>query len=74
LPSDAINLMFYIQTLVIEASTDSGGIGLDDVRFKQVSCSGNYFLFILCKKQKDVLKIYLFRKLFLCHYSSSLKS
>ncbi|XP_045031391.1 uncharacterized protein LOC116925410 [Daphnia magna] len=27
------------QSLVIEGSTDSGGIGLDDIRFRQVPCS-----------------------------------
>jgi len=48
-------ILCLMQTLVIEASTDSGGIGLDDIRFKQVSCSGNYFLFILRKKPKDMI-------------------
>lgn len=40
--TDAIDFIF-VKTIVIEASTDSGGIGLDDIRLKKVSCSSNYF-------------------------------
>ena len=40
--TDAIDFKF-VKTIVIEASTDSGGIGLDDIRLKKVSCSSNYF-------------------------------
>lgn len=69
--ANLVLLIFSLmQSLVIEGSTDSGGIGLDDIRFRQVPCSSKkYFIYI--RRKEFVKKV---NEFIIFSFSSSLKS